>query len=170
MWLQPLQPHLQSLSPSLFPMLTLGVFKSFGLTLLPPSFCTCHSFFPEYFSLCLYQDNSFLIFYSNVSHISSRNSLMITYLSFIACSRLVISYQSCPIDAFELWYWRRLLRVTWTARRSNQSHLKEINSECSFEGLMLKLKLQKFGYLMQRANSLEKTLMLGKIEGRRRRG
>ena len=78
--------------------------------------------------------------------------------------------ESQRIDAFELWYWRRLLRVTWTARRSNQSNLKEINSECSFEGLMLKLKLQKFGYLMQRANSLEKTLMLGKIEGKRRRG
>ena len=72
-------------------------------------------------------------------------------------------------DAFEL-YWRRLLRVSWTARRSNQSILKEINSECSLEGLMLKLKLQYFGHLMQRANSLEKTLMLGNIEGRRRRG
>ena len=74
------------------------------------------------------------------------------------------------IDAFELWCWRRLLRVPWTARRSNQSILKEISSEYSLEGLMLKLKLQYFGYLMQRTNSLEKTLMLGKIEGRRRRG
>ena len=72
------------------------------------------------------------------------------------------------IDAFELWCWRRLLRVPWTARRSNQSSLKEINPECSLEGLMLKLKLQYFGHLMQRADSLEKTLMLGKIEGRRR--
>ena len=142
MWLQPLQPHLQSLPPSLFPALTLGILESFGLTLLPPSFCTCHSFFPEYFPLCLYQDNSFLIFYSNVIHISSRNSLMITCLSFIAGGRLVFSYQSCPIDTFELWCWRRLLRVPWTARRSNQSNLKEINSECSFEGLMLQLKLQ----------------------------
>ena len=69
------------------------------------------------------------------------------------------------IDAFELFCWRRLLRVPWTARRSNQSILKEISSECSFEGLMLKLKLQYFGYLVQRADSLEKTLMLGKIEG-----
>ena len=69
------------------------------------------------------------------------------------------------IDAFELWCWRRLLRVPWTARRSNQSILKEINPGCSLEGLMLKLKLQYFGHLMQRANSLEKTLMLGKIEG-----
>ena len=74
------------------------------------------------------------------------------------------------IDAFELWYWRRLLRVPWTARRSNQSILKEIGPGCSLEGLMLKLKLQYFGHLMQRADSLEKTLMLGKIEGRRRRG
>ena len=74
------------------------------------------------------------------------------------------------IDAFELWCWRRLLRVPWTARRSNQSILKEISPDYSLEGLMLKLKLQYFGYLMRRANSLEKTLMLGKIEGRRRRG
>ena len=74
------------------------------------------------------------------------------------------------IDAFELWCWRRFLRVPWTARRSNQSILKEINLEDSLEGLMLKLKLQYFGHLMQRANSLEKTLMLGGIGGRRRRG
>ena len=74
------------------------------------------------------------------------------------------------IDAFELWCWRRLLRVPWTARRSNQSILKEISPGCSSEGLMLKLKLQYFGHLMWRADSLEKTLMLGKIEGRRRRG
>ena len=73
------------------------------------------------------------------------------------------------IDAFELWCWRRLLRVPWTARRSNQSILKEINTEYSLEGLMLKLKLQYFGHLIQKADSLEKTLMLGKIEGRRRR-
>ena len=74
------------------------------------------------------------------------------------------------IDAFELWCWRRLLRVPWTARRSNQSILKEINPEYSLEGLMLKLKLQYFGYLMWRTDSFEKPLMLGKIEGRRRRG
>ena len=74
------------------------------------------------------------------------------------------------IDAFELWCWRRLLRVPWTARRSNQSILKKISPEYSFEGLMLKPKLQYFGHLMQRAGSFEKTLMLGKIEGRRRRG
>ena len=74
------------------------------------------------------------------------------------------------IDAFELWCWRRLLRVSSTARRSNQSILKEISPEYSLEGLMLKLKLQYFGHLMQRADSFENTLMLGKIEGRRRRG
>ena len=73
-----------------------------------------------------------------------------------------------PIDAFELWCWRSLLRVPWTARRSNQSILNEISPEYSLEGLMLKLKLQYFGHLMQRTDSLEKTLMLGKIEGRRR--
>ena len=74
------------------------------------------------------------------------------------------------IDAFELWCWRRLLRVPWTERRSNQSILKEISPEYSLEGQMLKLKLQYFGHLMQRADSFEKTLMLGKTEGRRRRG
>ena len=74
------------------------------------------------------------------------------------------------IDAFELWCWRRLLRVPWTAKRSNQSILKEISPGCSLEGLMLKLKLQFFGHLMRRADSFEKTMMLGKIEGRRRRG
>ena len=74
------------------------------------------------------------------------------------------------IDAFELWCWRRLLRVPWTARRSNQSILKELSPGCSLEGLMLKLKLQYFGHLMRRVDSLEKTLMLGGIGGRRRRG
>ena len=74
------------------------------------------------------------------------------------------------IDAFELWCWRRLLRVPWTARRSNQSILKEISPGCSLEGLMLKLKFQYFGHLVQRTDSLEKPLMLGRIEGRRRRG
>ena len=74
------------------------------------------------------------------------------------------------IDAFELWCWRRLLRVPWTARKSNQSNLKEISPGCSLEGLMLKLKLQYFGYLMRRTDSFDKTLMLGKNEGRRRRG
>ena len=82
-----------------------------------------------------------------------------------------IKKEECPrINAFELWCWRRLLRVPWTARRSNQSLLKEISPEYSFKGLMLKLKLQYFGYLMGRTDSLEKTLMLGKSEGGRRRG
>ena len=78
--------------------------------------------------------------------------------------------ESQRIDVFELWCWRRLLRLPWTARRSNQSILKEINPEYSLEGLMLKLKLQYFGHLMQRADSFGKTLMVRKIEGRRRRG
>ena len=87
------------------------------------------------------------------------------------CESWTIKKAECErIDAFELWCWRRLLRVPWTARRSNQSILKEISPEYSLEGLMLKLKLQYFGHLMQRADSLEKTLMLGKIEGKRRRG
>ena len=87
-----------------------------------------------------------------------------------ACESWTIKKAECQrIDAFELWCWR-LLRAPWTARRSNQSTLKEISPGCSLEGLMLKLKLQYFGHLMQRADSFEKTLMLGKIEGRRRRG
>ena len=87
------------------------------------------------------------------------------------CERWTIKRAECrSIDAFELWGWRRLLRVPWTARRSNQSILREISSGCSLEGLKLKLKLQYFGHLMQRADSFEKTPMLRKIEGRRRRG
>ena len=87
------------------------------------------------------------------------------------CERWTVKKTECRrIDAFELWCWRRLLRVPWTARRSNQSILKEISPGCSLERLMLKLKLQYFGYLMRRVDSLEKTLMLGKIEGRRKRG
>ena len=87
------------------------------------------------------------------------------------CENWTIKKAECRrIDAFELWCWRRLLRVPWTARRSNQSILKEISPEYSLKGQMLKLNLQYFGHLIQRTNSLEKTLMLGKIEGRRRRG
>jgi len=86
------------------------------------------------------------------------------------CENWTIKKAECQrIDAFELWCWRRLLRVTWTARRSNQSILKEISPEYSLEGLILKLKLPYFGYLMRRTELLDKTLMLGKIEGRRRR-
>ena len=87
------------------------------------------------------------------------------------CESWTMKRAECQrIDAFELWSWKRLLRVPWTARRSNQSILKEISPEYSLEELMLKLKLQSFGYLMRGADSFEKTLMLGKIEGRRRRG
>ena len=87
------------------------------------------------------------------------------------CERWTIKKAECQrIDAFELWCWRRLLRVSWTTKRSNQSILKESSPEYSLEGLRLKLKLQYFGHLMQRTDSFEKTLMLGKIEGRRRRG
>ena len=92
---------------------------------------------------------------------------VITY----GCESWTLKKAECPrIDAFELWCWRRLLRVPWTARRSNQSILKEISPEYSLKGLMLKLKLQYFGHLMQRTDSLLKILILGKIEGRRRRG
>ena len=87
------------------------------------------------------------------------------------CESWTVKKAECRrIDAFELWCWRRLLRVLWTARRSNQSILKEVSPGCSLEGLILKLKLQYFGHLMRRADSLEKTLMRGKSEGRRRRG
>ena len=87
------------------------------------------------------------------------------------CESWTVKKAECwTIDAFELWSWRSLLRIPWTARRSNQSILKEISPGCSLEGLMLKLKLQYFGHLMRRAESFEKTLMLGKIEGRKRRG
>ena len=87
------------------------------------------------------------------------------------CESWTVKKAKCRrIDAFELWCWRKLLRVPWTARRSNQSILKEISPGCSLEGMMLKLKLQYFGHLIQRVHSLEKTLMLGGIRGRRRRG
>ena len=87
------------------------------------------------------------------------------------CESWTVKKAECQrIDAFELWCWKRLLRVPWTARRSNQSILKKISPECSLEGLMSKLKLQYFGHLMRSDNSLEKTLMLGQVEGRRRRG
>ena len=94
---------------------------------------------------------------------------MVFPLVMYGCESCTIKKAECRrIDAFKLWCWRRLLRVPWTARRSNQSILKEISPGCSLEGLMLKLKLQYFSHLMRRVNSLEKTLMLGKIEGRRR--
>ena len=96
--------------------------------------------------------------------------VMVSPVDMYRCESWTIKkVESQRIDAFKLWYWRRLLRVPWTARRSKQSILKEINPEYSSEGLILKPKLQHFGYLMQRADSLEKTLMLGKIEGMRRK-
>ena len=96
---------------------------------------------------------------------------MIFPVGMYGCEIRTIKKAECQrIDAFELWCWRRLLRVPWNARKSNQSILKEISPEYLLEGLMLELKLQYFGHLMQRTDSLEKTLMLGKIEGRRRRG
>ena len=97
--------------------------------------------------------------------------VMVFQVIIYGCESWTIKKAECRrIDAFELWCWSRLLRVPWTARRSNQSILKEISPEYSLEELMSKLKLQHFGHLMQRTDSLEKTLMLGKIEGRRRRG
>ena len=97
--------------------------------------------------------------------------VMVFLVVMYGCESWTIKKAEHPrIDTFELWCWRRLLRVPWTARRSNQSILKEISPERSLEGLMLKLKLQYFGHLMQRTDSLEKILMLGKIEGRKRRG
>ena len=102
---------------------------------------------------------------------SSQSYAMVFLVVIYGCESWTIKKAKCRwIDAFELWCWRRLLRVPWTARRSNQSILKEISPENSLEGLMLKLKFQYFGHLMGRTDSLEKTLMLGKIEGRRRRG
>ena len=116
-----------------------------------------------------------------MTNLDSRDSTLQTKVHLVkAIVFLVVMYgceswtiqraENWSIDAFALWRWRRLLRVPWTARRSNQSILKEISPGCSLVGLILKLKLQYFGHVMQRADSLEKTLMLGKIEGRRRRG
>ena len=113
--------------------------------------------------------------------LKSRDITLLTKVRLVKAMVFLVAMYGCEswtirktehwrIDAFELWCWTRLLRVPWTARRSNQSILKEISPECSLEGLMLKLKLQYFGNLMQRTNSFEKTLMLGKIEGERRRG
>ena len=98
------------------------------------------------------------------------NSAVTTGLEKVSFHSNLKERQCQRMDAVELWWWRRLLRVPWTARRSNQSILKEISPVCSLEGLMLKLKLQYFGHLMRRPDSFEKTLMLGKIEGRKRRG
>ena len=104
---------------------------------------------------------------TKVSLVKAMVFLVVVY----GCESWTVKKTECrSIDTFELWCWRRLLRVPWTARRSNQSILKEISPGCSLEGLMLKLRLQYFGHLKQKTDSLEKTLMLEKIEGRRRRG
>ena len=119
--------------------------------------------------------------YEELSILKSREITLLTMVCLVkamvfpvlmyGCESWTIKKAGCQrTDAFELWCWRRLLMVPWTARRSNQSILKEINPEYSIEGLMLKLKLQYFGHLMHRTNSLEKTLMLGKIEGKKRSG
>ena len=103
--------------------------------------------------------------------LSTKVRLVKAMVVMYGCESWTVKKAECQsIDAFELWCWRRLLRVAWAARRSKQSILKEISPGCSLEGLMLKLKLQYFGHLMRRADSFEKILMLGKIEGRRRRG
>ena len=114
-----------------------------------------------------------LWFYNILLHLlhhTSSQAMVFPWVMYGCQSWLIKKAECQKIDAFELWCWRRLLRVPWTARRSNQSILGEISPGCSLEGLMLKLKLQYFGHLTQRADLLEKTLMLGKIEGRRRRG
>ena len=119
--------------------------------------------------------------YEELSILKSREITLLTMVCLVkamvfpvlmyGCESWTIKKAGCQrTDAFELWCWRRLLMVPWTARRSNQSILKEINPEYSIEGLMLKLKLQYFGHLMHRTNSLEKTLMLGRIEGKKRSG
>ena len=118
---------------------------------------------------------------TNLDKPSNRDITLMTKVHIVKAMAFLIVINGCEIwtikkaehrriDAFELWCWKRLLRIPWTARRSNQSILKELSPGCSLEGLMLKLKLQYFGHVMRKADSFEKTLMLGKIEGRRRRG
>ena len=119
---------------------------------------------------CLLQHTPYISIYGLFEYLPKIWSGTIFYMLFFHESWTTKKAEHQRIDAFELWCWRRLLRVPWTARRSNLSILKEIRPECSLEGLMLKLKLQYFGHLMWRADSFEKTLVLGKIEGRRRRG
>ena len=119
-------------------------------------------------SLCLYQELSRDI--TLPTKVCLVKAMVFPVVMYGCESWTIKKAEHWTIDAFELWCWRRLLRILWIARRSNHSVLKEISPECSLEGLMLKLKLQYFGHLMWKADSFEKTLMLGKIEGRRRRG
>ena len=115
--------------------------------------------------------NDYIYIHSSLTLFANLVKAMVFPVAMYGCESWTVKKAECQrIDAFELWCWRRLLRVPWTARRSNQSVLKEISPGCSLEGLMLRLKLQYVGHLMQRVDSLEKTLMLGGIGGRRRRG
>ena len=134
---------------------------------LPSYWSSCEN--SEIWGLCLDSilKSRDITFSTKVCLVKAMVFLVVMY----GCESWTTKKAECQrIDAFELWCWRRLLRVLWTARRSSESILKVINPGCSLEGLMFKLKLQYFGHLMQRADSSEKTLMLGKIEGRRRRG
>ena len=145
------------------------------------AFCiyACRGYWPINFCVCVF---GFGIWVTNLDSIlKSRDITLPTKVHLVKAMVFPVVTDGCEswtikkaerqrIDAFELWCWRRLLRVPWTAGRSNQSFLKEISPECSLEGLMLKLKLQHFGHLMWRDDSFEKTSMLVKIEGRRRRG
>ena len=119
------------------------------------------------FSLLLLEET---VYYKQYALFRLRKAIVFTVNIYECESWTIKKAEHGRIDAFELWCWRRLLRVPWTERRSDQSILKEISLDCSLEGLMLKLKLQFFSHLMQRANTLEEILMLGKIEGRRRKG
>ena len=119
---------------------------------------------------CVYSSSTKVCVRANISPPTENAELCNSIVMYECESWTIKKAEHQRIDAFKLWGWIRLLRVPWTAKRSNQSSLKEINPEYSLEGLMVKLKLQNFGHLMQRGDSLEKTLMLGKIEGRRRRG
>ena len=140
-------------------------------------FLTCFCFVlsnPKYFRMYLLRKESFLVFWQGYGFsrvfLFFDKAIVFPVVMYGCESWTIKKVERQRIDAFELWCWRRLLRVPWSAKRSSQSILKEISPGCSLEGLMLKLKLQYFGHLMRRADSLEKTVMLGKIEGRRRRG
>ena len=134
----------------------------------------CHYIFVQTYRIywvIIYIHNNIIIYYFTLPTTVHLVKAMVFPVDMYGCESWTIKKaEHQRIDAFELWCWRRVLRVPWTAKRSNQSILKEISSEYSVEGLMLKLKLQYLGHLMWKTDSLEKTLMLGKIEGRRRRG
>ena len=152
-----------------------GVYDHFWFLLLSMCVTECVSKFSLFIAVQYIMTNLDSIFKSRGITFPTKVCLVKAMVFFpvvmYGCESWTIKKAECRrIDAFVQWCWRRLLRVPWTARRSNQSILKEISRECSLEGLMLKLKLQFFGHLMQRADSLKKTLMLGGIGGRKRRG